>query len=108
MNDAVQVRDLKKNFKVAKTGRGGPLAKLKQFIHPLHESLNAVDDISFAIRRGEKVAKEISSTAFKDSCRGCMNCLSFAKGPPLPVFATLKFFFRSLTCTASFIRNHAS
>src|SRR3989344_4854560 len=56
MNDAVQVRDLKKNFKVAKTGRGGPLAKLKQFIHPLHESLNAVDDISFAIRRGEKVA----------------------------------------------------
>jgi len=56
MNDAVQVRNLKKNFKVAKTERRGPLAKLKQFLHPLHESLNAVDDISFSIRRGEKVA----------------------------------------------------
>lgn len=56
MNDAVQVRNLKKSFKVAKTGGSGPLAKIKQFIHPMHESLNAVDDISFSIQRGEKVA----------------------------------------------------
>ncbi len=56
MNNAVQVRDLKKIFKIAKTRKADPLAKLKQFIHPLHESLNAVDGISFAVERGEKVA----------------------------------------------------
>lgn len=56
MNDAVKVRNLKKNFKIAKTGREDFFGKLKQFMHPLLESLNAVDDISFSIQRGEKVA----------------------------------------------------
>ncbi|MBS0652370.1 MAG: ATP-binding cassette domain-containing protein [Verrucomicrobia bacterium] len=55
MNDTVQVRNLKKNFKVAKSGSGF-LTKFKQFVIPQHESLPAVDDISFEIRRGEKVA----------------------------------------------------
>jgi ABC-2 type transport system ATP-binding protein len=55
MNETIQVRNLKKNFKIAKNGSGF-FTKLKQFIRPEQESLPAVDDISFEIRRGEKVA----------------------------------------------------
>jgi len=55
MINAVQVKNLKKIFKVAKNPCTS-LAKFKQFIRPQYESLNAVDDISFEIRRGEKVA----------------------------------------------------
>lgn len=55
MNNVVKVNNLKKKFNVAKNAAGA-FAKFKQFIRPQYESLNAVDDISFEIRRGEKVA----------------------------------------------------
>lgn len=54
-NKIVEVKHLKKTFDVSKTASGS-FAKFKQFICPRYESLNAVDDISFAIERGEKVA----------------------------------------------------
>ncbi len=55
MKSAIRVKSLRKNFNVARSVDGS-LAKFKQFIRPQYESLNAVDDISFEIKRGEKVA----------------------------------------------------
>lgn len=55
MNKAVQVTNLKKKFYIAKT-KDGILQKFTQFVRPQYESLEAIDDISFEIKRGEKVA----------------------------------------------------
>lgn len=55
MSNAVKVKNLRKDFYVAKNVSGS-VAKFKQYLSPKYNILNAVDDISFEITRGEKVA----------------------------------------------------
>lgn len=55
MSNAICIQNLKKNFKVAKPVKGS-IAKFKAYLKPQYEILNAVDDISFEVKRGEKVA----------------------------------------------------
>ena len=55
MNTAVVAKNLEKSFRVA-SSQPGSFSKFKQFVRPRYEKLNAVNDISFEIKRGEKVA----------------------------------------------------
>ncbi len=55
MSNAICIQNLKKNFKVAKSVIG-PIARFKAYLKPKYEILTAVDDISFEVQRGEKVA----------------------------------------------------
>lgn len=55
MNKTISVQNLTKDFSVAACRRTR-FDKLKQYLKPQYETLHAVDDISFEIERGEKVA----------------------------------------------------
>ncbi len=53
-NKAIEVKDLKKQFKVSVSGKGF-LGKLKALFHRRHKVITAVDEIGFQIKRGEFV-----------------------------------------------------
>jgi len=53
-NIAIEVKDLRKEFKVSSSGKGF-LGKLKALFHRRHKVVTAVNDIDFKIRRGEFV-----------------------------------------------------
>ncbi|MCP4269754.1 MAG: ATP-binding cassette domain-containing protein [Candidatus Brocadiaceae bacterium] len=53
-NIAIEVKDLKKQFKVSVSGKGF-LGKLKALFHRRHKVITAVDEIGFQIKRGEFV-----------------------------------------------------
>lgn len=55
MNSAISVKNLKKEFSISKCGKGR-LEKLRHYLKPQYETLRAVDDVSFEIQRGEKIA----------------------------------------------------
>ncbi len=53
-NIAIEVKDLRKEFKVSSSGKGF-LGKLQALFHRGHKIITAVNDIDFKIRRGEFV-----------------------------------------------------
>ncbi len=53
-NIAIEVKDLRKEFKVSSSGKGF-LGKLQALFHRRHKVITAVNDIDFKIRRGEFV-----------------------------------------------------
>jgi ABC-2 type transport system ATP-binding protein len=53
-NIAIEVKDLRKEFKVSLSGKGF-LGKLQALFHRRHKVITAVNDIDFKIRRGEFV-----------------------------------------------------
>ncbi len=53
-NIAIEVKDLRKEFKVSSSGKGF-LGKLQALFHRRHKIITAVNDIDFKIRRGEFV-----------------------------------------------------
>ncbi|MEK6766051.1 MAG: ATP-binding cassette domain-containing protein [Planctomycetota bacterium] len=53
-NIAIEVKDLKKEFKVSSSGKG-ILGKLQALFHRRHKVITAVDAINFKIKRGEFV-----------------------------------------------------
>ncbi len=55
MNNAIRVTNLRKKFYVAKNPAGF-FGKVRQYLRPRYETLNAVNNISFEVKRGEKVA----------------------------------------------------
>lgn len=54
--NAVVVNQLRKKFKTLVPSKGSIYQKVKNYIFPKYETLNAVDDISFQIKKGECVA----------------------------------------------------
>ena len=53
-NIAIEVKELRKEFKVSSSGKGF-LGKLQALFHRGHKIITAVNDIDFKIRRGEFV-----------------------------------------------------
>jgi viologen exporter family transport system ATP-binding protein len=53
---AVSVERLSKSFRINRPRRGGVAARLHDFVRPHRERVLAVDDLSFTVRPGERVA----------------------------------------------------
>ena len=55
MNYAIEVKNLKKNFKV-KLKEKGFIGSLKSIVKPKYKTVKAVKDISFTVEKGEIIA----------------------------------------------------
>jgi ABC-2 type transport system ATP-binding protein len=55
MNNAIHVKNLKKDFLVSCSGKTS-LSKLQHYFKPKYETMHVVNDVSFSIERGEKIA----------------------------------------------------
>lgn len=56
MQAAVQLTRVSKSFRVPRPRRGGMAARARDLLRPQTEAVVAVDDLSFSIAAGERVA----------------------------------------------------
>lgn len=54
--DAIVIENLKKEFQILPPSQGTMLQKVIQYFHPQHQTITAVNGISFTVKPGERVA----------------------------------------------------
>ena len=94
---AIEVHDLKKNYKIAKK-EAGIVGSLKHLVSPRYEELPAVKGISFQIAQGESVAFLGANGAGKSTTIKMLTGIMYPSGGTIKVMGKAPFSDRNRKC----------